>query len=405
MRIQYLSASGELGGAEMCLLDMIASLKAAQSDWQIGLISGQDGPLLPRANALGASVTVLPFPRTIARLGDSSASNSRASKLFLAAKLAGSSVATANYSRRLRRCIREFNPDILHSNSLKMNVLGAWAKSPGLPMLWHLHDYVGCRPVMRKAMRWNQRRCSAILANSSSVRDDARAVFPDFAQINTLYNAIDLGEFSPEGPTADLDQLSQLEPAPAGTVRVGLIATMAWWKGHRDFIQALALIGESQPVRGYIVGGPVYQSAGSQTDLDELRAFTAKYLPQGRVGFTGFVDKPSSAIRALDIVVHASTHPEPFGRVIVEAMGCAKPVITTGIGGAAELITHHENALVFRGGDPAHLAEQIDRLAHDKSLRQRLGAAGLIVVRQKFNRERLGPQLATIYRQVTGRTN
>ena len=231
------------------------------------------------------------------------------------------------------------------------------------------------------------------------------AVFPDFAQINTLYNAIDLGEFSPEGPTADLDQLSQLEPAPAGTVRVGLIATMAWWKGHRDFIQALALIGESQPVRGYIVGGPVYQSAGSQTDLDELRAFTAKYLPQGRVGFTGFVDKPSSAIRALDIVVHASTRPEPFGRVIVEAMGCAKPVITTGIGGAAELITHHENALVFRGGDPAHLAEQIDRLARDPSLRQRLGAVGRIIVRQKFNRERLGPQLATIYRQVTGRTN
>src|SRR5260370_13071642 len=178
MRIQYLSASGELGGAEMCLLDMIASLKAAQPDWQIGLISGQDGPLVQRANALGVSVTVLPFPRTIARLGDSTAAQNRLSKLFLVAKLAGSSVATVNYSRQLRRRIREFKPDILHSNSLKMNVLGAWAKSPGLPMVWHLHDSVGCRPVMPKAMRWIQRPCPAFPATSTSLPDSARPSFP-----------------------------------------------------------------------------------------------------------------------------------------------------------------------------------------------------------------------------------
>src|SRR5258708_39074210 len=110
-----------------------------------------------------------------------------------------------------------------------MNVLGAWAKSPGLPMVWHLHDYVGCRPVMRKAMRWNRRRCSVILANSNSVRDDARAVFPDFAQIKTLYNAIDLSEFSPDGPTADLDHMSKLEPAPAGNPALGPLPDQAGW--------------------------------------------------------------------------------------------------------------------------------------------------------------------------------
>jgi glycosyltransferase involved in cell wall biosynthesis len=235
---------------------------------------------------------------------------------------------------------------------------------------------------------------------ASLLRDAARAVFPDFANIETLYNAIDLSEFSPDGPTADLDHLFQLGPAPSGTVRVGLIATMAWWKGHRDFIQALALVDQSLPVRGYIVGGPVYQSAGSQTDLNELRAFAAKHLPQGRLGFTGFVDKPSSAIRALDIVVHASTRPEPFGRVIVEAMACGKPVITTGAGGAAELVTHNENALVFRGGDPADLAERIRELASDATLRARLGAAGRKTAGFRFDCRRLGVQLVQIYEEL-----
>jgi glycosyltransferase involved in cell wall biosynthesis len=379
----------------MCLLDMIASLKAAQPDWQIGLISGQDGPLVQRANALGVSVTVLPFPRTIARLGDSTAAQNRLSKLFLVAKLAGSSVATVNYSRQLRRRIREFKPDILHSNSLKMNVLGAWAKSPGLPMVWHLHDYVGCRPVMRKAMRWNQRRCSAILANSNSVRDDARAVFPDFAQINTLYNAIDLSEFSPDGPTADLDHMSKLEPAPAGTVRVGLIATMAWWKGHKEFIRSLALLKDRASVRGYVIGGPLYQSHASQADLSELRTLAADCNLQ--VGFPGFVAEPASAIRALDIVVHASTRPEPFGRVIAEAMACGRAVITSAQGGAAEIVTADRDALTHVAGSAESLAEAISRLVSDSEFRQRLAHAGLQRARTSFDRQRLALELAPIY--------
>jgi glycosyltransferase involved in cell wall biosynthesis len=403
MRIQYLSASGELGGAEMCLLDMMASLKTAQPDWQIGLISGQDGPLMERARALGVPATVLPFPGTVARLGDSKAGNGGPSSLLLAAKLAASSVAAANYCRQLRQQIRGFNPDILHGNSLKMNVLGAWARDPGVPMVWHLHDYIGSRSFMSRAMRGSRRRCSAMLANSNSVRDDACAVFPGFTGIHTLYNAIDLAEFSPHGPAVDLDHLSHLEPAPPGTVRVGLIATMAWWKGHREFIQALALLGDRESVRGYIIGGPLYQSQGSQTDLDGLRALAAEC--KLRVGFPGFVADPASAMRALDIVVHASTRPEPFGRVIIEAMACGKPVITAGLGGAAELVTDRKNALVFRGGGPSDLVKQIHLLTHDQSLRQRLGAAGREAVMQNFDRKRLGPQLASIYQQIAGRTN
>src|SRR5260370_12358990 len=62
MRIQYLSASGGLGGAEVCFLDMMASLQKEKRDWKLALIAAQDGPLVQKAAALAVSTDLLPFP-------------------------------------------------------------------------------------------------------------------------------------------------------------------------------------------------------------------------------------------------------------------------------------------------------------------------------------------------------
>ena len=407
MRIQYLNSSAGLGGAEVCLLDMLASLRKEQPDWSLGLVAAQEGPLVQKAAALGVKTEVLPFPASLARLGDSKPSSGPLAQVALGARLAGSAYAARDYSRKLARLIQGFAPDVLHSNSLKMHLLGAWATHPRPPIIWHLHDYLSSRPFMSKALRFYRRRCAAVLANSDGVRDDARSVLaddPDDPEVSTLYNAIDLIEFSPDGPVADLDRMCSLPLPAAGAVRVGLIATMAWWKGHRDFIQAMALLCD-EDIRGYIIGGPLYDSEGSQESIAQLTALAAQLGLQTRLGFTGFVDKPSSALRALDIVVHASTRPEPFGRVIVEAMACGKPVITTAVGGAAELVTIGQDALDFRMGDPAHLAERIRELARDPKLRERLGSAGRKTALARFDRARLGKQLAAAYRQVLGRVN
>jgi glycosyltransferase involved in cell wall biosynthesis len=405
MRIQYLSSSGELGGAEVCLLDMMASLQREQPGWELALIAAQDGPLLQRASGMGVATKVLLFPPSLSRLGDSKPSSGRMARAVLGARLAAGTYVAADYSRKLRRCINEFGPDVVHSNSLKMNLLGAWAKRPRLPIIWHLHDYLSSRPFMSKAMSFYRNRCSALLANSNSVRDDARSALADRPQVHTLYNAIDTNEFAPEGPVAGLDHLCNLQPPAAPAIRVGLLATMAWWKGHKDFIRALALLGDLESVRGYVIGGPLYHSEGSQVELQELRQLSRELNVEQRIGFTGFVERPSSAIRALDIVVHASTRPEPFGRVIVEAMACARPVITTAEGGAAELISAGHNALDFRMGDPAHLAERIRQLAASPELRRQLGAAGRKTVIENFDRQRLGSQLAGFYRQVVNNAN
>jgi glycosyltransferase involved in cell wall biosynthesis len=122
---------------------------------------------------------------------------------------------------------------------------------------------------------------------------------------------------------------------------------------------------------------------------------------QEKVGFTGFLPDMPLAYRALDIVVHASTRPEPFGLVIVEAMACGRAVIATPTGGAAELFVDGQQALSAAPGDGEALAAAIRRLVDDPELRARLGARGRAHVVATFGRDRFAVNLNTALSRIT----
>jgi glycosyltransferase involved in cell wall biosynthesis len=214
-----------------------------------------------------------------------------------------------------------------------------------------------------------------------------------------VHNAVDLATFTPRGARVDLDALSGLRPTDEPVVRVGLVATFGKWKGHDVFLRALAVLPADVKVRGYVVGGAVYDTAGSQRTPADLHAQVRALGLSGRVGFTGFVSAPE-AMRALDVVVHASTEPEPFGLVIAEAMACARAVVTSGAGGAAELVEPERDALVHEPGDPASLAEAIACLARDQYRRVAMGLRARTAAQARFDPDRFARQLIDIYEGV-----
>jgi len=108
------------------------------------------------------------------------------------------------------------------------------------------------------------------------------------------------------------------------------------------------------------------------------------------------------AIRALDVLVHASTQPEPFGRVIAEGMACGRAVISSAAGGAAELFTDGQDALSHTTGSNAALAGRILRVVRDPELRERLGRAGRVTAERCFERSRLAAQLIPLYQRLAG---
>ncbi len=398
----YLNPSGQLGGAEMSLLAFMTTLRSTEPRWSLRLISGEDGPLVAKATALGVSACVVPFPPALAQLGDAGAGQSGdpISWVVLTCKLFLAGTTVPVYVKRLRRAIRELAPDVLHSNGFKMHILGAWCRPQCIPLIWHVHDYVSVRPIMSRLLCRCAARCAAVVANSRSVADDVQAICGKRLKVHPIYNGIDINLFSPTGPVLDLDVLAGLPRADAGTLKIGLVGTLGRWKGHEVFLRALSLLPRDLAVRGYIVGDALYQTDGSQHSLPALRALAARLGLERKVGFTGFVEEPAAAMRALDIVVHASTEPEPFGLVIAEAMACGRAVIVSQAGGAAELIDAGENALGHVPGDAAALAKCIERLARDPSLRERLGAAGRRTAMQRFDRARLAKELIPVYRDA-----
>ena len=403
MHVLHLSATGALGGAERCLLDILTSVRQASPDWRLSVVTGADGALVSAVTALGAGAKVIPYGDALARLGEAGRSSARFGAAALAGRIARSAGPAMQYVIALGGLIDELRPDVIHTHGLKMHILAAWAAGSGRVarhrprVVWHVHDYVGTRPATVRLLRWSVRYCDAIVTNSSSVAADVHETLHPSIPVVAVHNAVDLQRFSPSGDRLDLDRLAGLPPAPSGTVRVGLIGAFGRWKGHTTFLDAIARIGSAAPVRAYVIGGALYQTAGSQFRLEDLRAHAEANGLAGRVGFTGFVDAADEAIRALDIVVHASTVPEPFGLVIAEAMACGRAVIASDAGGAREIFTRGIDALAHPPGNSEALAECISRLAGDESLRQQLGLAARQTAERRFNRRRLAAELAPLY--------
>ena len=386
-----------MGGAERSLLDLMASLRAAEPEWELHLVVAGVGPLAAAALELGALVHPLPFPRALGRAGDAGGS-----ALALGGRLLAAGPAGALWLRRLRALLRRLSPDVVHSNGFKVHVAGAMAMPPGARLVWHVHDYVAARRLMAGALRRLAPRASAAIAVSRSVGEDVRAVCGPALRVEVVHNAVDLDRFTPDGPRAPLHELAGMAVPSPDAVSVGLVATMGLWKGHHVFLHALAHLPADLPVRGYVVGGRIYATAASEVDPEALRRLAAELEIADRVGFTGFVDDAPAAMRALDVVVHASVQPEPFGLVIAEAMACARPVIVSAAGGAAELVHDGADALAVPPGDVEALAAAIGRLAEDRALRERLGAAGRATAERDFDRARLARQVAPLYRSLAG---
>jgi glycosyltransferase involved in cell wall biosynthesis len=305
------------------------------------------------------------------------------------------------YASSLGTLLDRLGPDVVHTNGFKMHVLAARAAPRDVPIVWHLHEYLKPRRLSRLLLRHHVGRAAAVVANSLSVAADLVETLGATAPISTIYNAVDLSEFQPAGETDDLDRLAGWPPADAGVCRVGLLATFARWKGHDVFLRAVQQT--TAAVRAYVIGGPVYDTAGSQYSIEELSERAAALGVSDRVGFTGFIARPARALRALDVVVHASTEPEPFGLVIAEGMACGKAVIVSRAGGAVELVNDDVDAITTAPGDAATLARAIDRYAGDPALRERFGAAARRTAVRRFDPETFVGQFLELYARVAPR--
>ena len=398
-RLVCLTTSAARGGAEMSLMTLLTAFRQLEPKCAVTVVAPSTGPLIDWCRDTGISTVVLPYPAALSTLGETG--TMRNARRMVSVRFAMACVRAAlgipGYLLALRRVLIEQRPAVLHTNGVKAHIVGALAKPAGTRLVWHLHDYVRSRPITAGLLRRLGGRADAIVANSDSVGRDAEAAFGGRARVRRVYNAVDPAVFSPVGPALDLAAAAGLAE-DRGLVRIGLVATFAMWKGHDVFIDAIArLRDDGCPVRGYIIGDAVYETAGSQWSREELAICVAQAGLSSIVGLTGHVSDAAAAMRALDVVVHASTQPEPFGMVIAEAMASGRALVAVNAGGAAELFEDGVDALGYAGGDAAELADRLRELIRDPDRRAALAASARRHACERFKPQRMAREFREVY--------
>jgi glycosyltransferase involved in cell wall biosynthesis len=354
----YVDHCALLSGGELALLRTLPELRGVDAH----VILGEEGPLAGRLESEGISHEVLALDEDVRELRRAEVGPRR-----VPGRVA---LRTMAYVDRLRRRLRALAPDLVHANSLKSNLYGTLAaRAARVPVVAHVRDRIApdylpprAVPAIRFAL---VRLPTAVIVNSRSTLE---ALSPGRPKGAAAHAHVLHDPYRPAAPPAP-----RAAAANGSPLTFGVVGRIMRWKGQDVFLRAFAQAFASASHRAVIVGAPFF---GEEDYERELRGLAADLGVAGRVDFTGFVEDVPAVLESLDVLVHTSVTPEPFGQVIVEGMAAGVPVVAAGAGGPREIIEHGRTGLLYEPGDSAALAAVLRSLAGDAALRDRLAQAG-----------------------------
>ena len=212
-------------------------------------------------------------------------------------------------------------------------------------------------------------------------------------RVVALPGGVDAKLYRPDAPSAHgLDPRGVLK-VPPDVPLIGLVGGFRVMKGHEIVVAAAArLAAAGLPFHLVFIGqGPFAERV---RDLVQAAGLA------DRVSLVGFVDDLPVTMAALDVALYAALESDGMSRVLWEYLASAVPVVATRVGVVPEVLEDGATALLVPAGEPVPLAAAIERLLRDAPLRQRLGAAGADLVRERFSGARLAERLTALYRSL-----
>ncbi|MGR9117304.1 MAG: glycosyltransferase family 4 protein [Gammaproteobacteria bacterium] len=260
-----------------------------------------------------------------------------------------------------------FKADLIHANNEPLCNRAALlvGKILKIPTVCHVRgDQDGSR-LMKWAFTLPDRFISVSHWVAKSIQEKLQVPGD---KIDVIYDGIELDKLDLKADRLEFRKLYNLQE---NDFAVGLIGLLIPWKGQHIFLDAAkALKGKIPNLKMMIIGGTPdeckpYENALRQRVMDEKL--------EDIVVFTGHLAKMEPVYNGLDVIVSASTSPEPLGTVVIECMAMGRPLIGPNHGGAAEMMDHDKTGLLFTPKNAKSLAEQIERYYHDNKLRETLG--------------------------------
>lgn len=339
MRVLLLSNTPKIGGGNRSLMVLAQGLR--EHGVEVSIACLEPGDMVQLTHDSGFECHVIPFQQPSH----------------------GAPLQTWRGMSQWCALMRKLQIDIVHGNDLSSSRSASLAaRWLGLPLVCHVRY-----PPDEAYVIWLAKRLpkpAVCIFNSHALKAEVGPFFDRYCPKSrqaVVHNAVELGDFKPRP--------QHRNGAPA---RIGIIANLLPVKGHIDFLDmAKVLTDRKVEARYLIIGEDVLGNGHGHV----LREHVQKLGIESQVEFTGHVRDVPAMLQTLDIVV-CSSHVEPFGRCVLEAMACQVPVVGTRVGGIPEVIDEGKTGLLVPMKDPRALADAVQKLAGDPNLRQAMGEAG-----------------------------
>lgn len=374
VEILFVSHVGLLGGAERSLYDLVCALDRRR--YTVRVVLPSTGEFAEHLRHSRIPFEVCPF------LGHLRRSPSILKQCLQAMRLASGSLA-------LRTLMLRRPPRIVHANSTTaaLYALGLPYRTP-VPTIWHLRDLT----LPETIGRWLARRCTRIVVPSSCCRNLALEV-ADPSKVVTIPNGVDTSRFTGRRTQAGRELTS------SDRIVVAVIGQLVPWKGHAIAVDVAQRVVAREPNVDFVIVCDDRLGGQSETRSHLMRR-VSEFGLGSRVEILGYVRDVQRILQRADILLHPA-FPEPFGRVVVEAMAAGCPVVAfDGPHGPAEIVRPGIDGLLVSPRSADALSNAVLRLLHDPESQRRMGGAARERAVARFDRDLMAQRMRELYETV-----
>ena len=361
IRILYVEGNvdGTVGGSYFSLLYLVSNLD--RSHYEPTVVFAADTALMPQFHAAGIRTHIRPMSPPSRLSGPGGRLVSKIINFWRG--MVVEPIRLAAYLRRERIGLVHLNNSIVRNHPW---MLGATLAR--IPCITHERGINEHFPLRARLLA---RRLSAVICISAAVRQNFETRGLGGLRLITIHNGLDPETMRPNRSATEIR--SDLGLGPERRL-VGMIGNIKQWKGQDVVVRAVQLLREEFPELACVFVGDSSPAdaayrAKVESMIDELDL-------RRHVQITGYRTDIANYVAALEIQIHASVAPEPFGRVLLEAMALSKPLVASGGGAVPEIVVDGESGLLFEPGDPESLAARLRSLLANPNHARAMGDNG-----------------------------
>lgn len=313
---------------------------------------------------------------------------------------------------KIKKIIREYKPDIVHTHASKSGAIGRLAASAcDVPLIVHtfhghvFHSYFNSfmSKVIVRLERFIAKRTDAIVAISDSQRQELIDVYKiaPAEKIFTVPLGFNLDKYSVDQDTKKVIFRNKYGFDKSELI-IGIIGRLVPVKNHDMFLEVAAIIKEkviNKNIRFAIIG-----DGGSREGIEKkaaaLNLSYSYYIthPKSKtdVVVTSWETEIDQALAGLDIIVLTSNN-EGTPVSLIEAQSALKPVVSTNVGGVEDIVIHGETGFITEVGDVQSFARYVNILIEDSTLREKMGRSGYDNVIKRYSKQRLINDMKNLY--------